>query len=62
MNNVELMLEVNRLSTIEKLQKENKILNDKLGKIEQIVKAYDGSTTSMIKQFSEIQKILEQDN
>jgi len=37
MNNIELMLEVNRLSTIEKLQKENKILNDKIEKIKQIV-------------------------
>lgn len=34
---------------------------NKLDKIEQIVKEYDGSTLSMIKQFSEIQKVLEQE-
>lgn len=34
---------------------------EKLEKIEQIVKEYDGSTTSMIKQFSEIQRVLEQE-
>lgn len=33
---------------------------DKLDKIEQIVNNYDGSIPSMIKQFSEIQKVLEQ--
>ena len=33
----------------------------KLEKIEQIVADYDGSTPSMIKQFSELQKILEQE-
>ena len=32
---------------------------EKLEKIEQILNAYDGSTPSMIKQFSEIQKVLE---
>ena len=32
---------------------------DKLEKIEQIVSNYDGSQASMIKQFSEIQKVLE---
>lgn len=31
---------------------------DKLDKIRQIVNNYDGSTPSMIKQFSEIQKVL----
>ena len=34
---------------------------EKLDKIEQIIKAYDGSAVSMIKQFSEIQRILEQE-
>lgn len=34
---------------------------DKLDKVEQIVKSYDGSAPSMIKQFSEIQKVLEQE-
>lgn len=34
---------------------------EKLEKIEQIVKDYDGSMPSMIKQFSEIQKVLEQE-
>ena len=34
---------------------------DKLAKIKQIVKDYDGSQASMIKQFSEIQKVLEQE-
>ncbi len=34
---------------------------EKLENIEQIVKEYDGSTLSMIKQFSEIQKVLEQE-
>ena len=34
---------------------------DKLEKIEQIIKGYDGSTPSMIKQFSEIQKALEKE-
>ena len=31
----------------------------KLEKIEQIIKDYDGTTPSMIKQFSEIQKVLD---
>lgn len=31
----------------------------KLNKIEQIIKDYDGTTPSMIKQFSEIQKVLD---
>ena len=34
---------------------------EKLEKIEQIVKDYDGTTPSMIKQFSEIQKVLEKE-
>ena len=34
----------------------------RLDQVEQIVKAYDGSIPSMITQFSEIQKVLEQDN
>lgn len=33
----------------------------KLSKIKQIVKDYDGTTLSMIKQFSEIQKVLEKE-
>ncbi len=33
----------------------------KLNKIEQIIKDYDGTTPSMIKQFSEIQKVLEKE-
>lgn len=33
----------------------------KLEQIEQIIADYDGSTVSMIKQFSEIQKVLEQE-
>lgn len=33
--------------------------HEKLQKIKQIVKDYDGSTPSMIKQFSEIQEVLE---
>ena len=41
---------------------EKKTLNDKLDKIEQIVNDFDGSTPSMIKQFSEIQKVLEGNN
>ena len=32
---------------------------EKIEKIEQIVNAYDGTTPSMIKQFSEIQKVLD---
>lgn len=44
MNNTELMLEINRLSTIEKLKKENKILNDKIKKIRQIIKNYDNDS------------------
>jgi hypothetical protein len=39
----------------------NDELQAKLDKIEQIVNNYDGSTPSMIKQFSEIQKVLEQE-
>lgn len=35
---------------------------NKLDKIEQIIADYDGSAPSMIKQFSELQRILEQDN
>ena len=42
-----------------KLEKENKRLKAKLYRIEQIVKDYDGTTPSVIKQFSEIQKVLE---
>ena len=38
----------------------NDELQAKLDKIKQIVNNYDGSTPSMIKQFSEIQKVLEQ--
>lgn len=34
---------------------------EKLEQIEQIVKNYDGSMPSMIKQFSEIQKVLKQE-
>lgn len=34
---------------------------ERLEQIEQIAKEYDGSTPSMIKQFSEIQKVLEQE-
>lgn len=34
---------------------------DKLDKIEQVVKDYDGTTSSLIKQFIEIQKVLEQE-
>lgn len=33
----------------------------RLDQIKQIVNDYDGSTPSMIKQFSEIQKVLEQE-
>ena len=33
----------------------------KLNKIKQIIKDYDGTTPSMIKQFSEIQKVLEKE-
>ena len=33
---------------------------EKLDKVKQILADYDGSTVSMIKQFSEIQKIIEQ--
>lgn len=39
----------------------NDELQAKLDKIEQIINNYDGSIPSMIKQFSEIQKILEQE-
>lgn len=39
----------------------NDELQAKVEKIRQIVNNYDGSTPSMIKQFSEIQKILEQE-
>lgn len=35
--------------------------SEKLEKIRQIVADYDGSSVSMIKQFSEIQKVLEQE-
>lgn len=34
---------------------------EKLEKIELILKNYDGSIPSMVKQFSEIQKVLEQE-
>lgn len=36
-------------------------LEEKLDKIEQLVKDYDGTIPSMIKQFSEIQKVLEEE-
>ena len=35
--------------------------HEKLEKIEQIVKDYDGTIPSMIKQFSEIQKVLDKE-
>lgn len=35
--------------------------HEKLERIEQIVEDYDGSAVSMVKQFSEIQEILEQE-
>ena len=35
--------------------------HEKLEKIEQIVKDYDGSIPNMIRQFSEIQKVLEEE-
>lgn len=35
---------------------------NKLDKIEQIIADYDGSIPSMIKQFSELQKVLEENN
>lgn len=35
---------------------------EKLERIEQIVSDYDGSTPSIVKQFSEIQKLLEKNN
>jgi chromosome condensin MukBEF complex kleisin-like MukF subunit len=38
----------------------NDKLQAKLDKIKQIVSNYDGTTQSMIKQFSEIQKVLEE--
>lgn len=40
----------------------NDELQSKLDKIKQIVNNYDGTTPSMIKQFSEIQKVLEDNN
>lgn len=45
---------VTRLERLEQLE-------EKLEKIEQIVEDYDGSAVSMVKQFSEIQEILEQE-
>lgn len=35
---------------------------EKLDRIKKIVNKYDGSMPSMIKQFSEIQKVLDKDN
>ncbi len=53
---------LNSLGSINQmLELENKQLKNKLDKIEQIVKDYDGSQTSMIRQFSLIQKVLEQE-
>lgn len=47
--------------TTKELQEFYKGEREKLGKIEEIIADYDGSTVSMIKQFSEIQKIIEQE-
>ena len=45
--------------TTKELQEYYKGEHEKLERIEQIVNNYDGSTPSMIKQFSEIQKVLD---
>lgn len=47
--------------TTKELQEFYKGAHEKLEKIEAIIADYDGSTVSMIKQFSEIQKIIEQE-
>ena len=44
--------------TTKEMQEIYKDEHEKLERIKQIVKTYDGSTPSMIKQFSEIQKVL----
>ena len=47
--------------TTEEMQEFYKGEHEKLEQIERIVNNYDGSQASMIKQFSEIQKVLEQE-
>jgi cell division protein FtsB len=46
----------------QELWAENEDLEKKLDKVRQIVNNYDGTTPSMITQFSEIQKVLEENN
>lgn len=48
--------------TTKEMQEFYKGEHEKLERIEQIVNNYDGTTPSMIKQFSEIQKVLEENN
>jgi len=43
------------------LVEQNNSLKEKLGEIEHIVKDYDGSFPTMVKQFIEIRKVLEQE-
>lgn len=47
--------------TTKEMQEFYKGEHEKLERIEQMVADYDGSTVSMIKQFGEIQKVLEQE-
>ena len=47
--------------TTKEMQEYYKGEHEKLERIEQIVEDYDGSAVSMVKQFSEIQEILEQE-
>ena len=48
----------NPISEYSNLENEIQFLKERIEKIKQIVNDYDGSTPSMIKQFSEIQKVL----
>ena len=51
----------NQIKTIRWLTKKCNSMKYKLERIVKLVNDYDGSTPSMIKQFSEIQKVLEQE-
>ena len=50
-----------QIKTIRLLMEECDSMQYKLERIVELVNDYDGSTPSMIKQFSEIQKVLEQE-
>lgn len=51
-----------QIRTIRWLMEDNDSMTYKLERIVNIVNDYDGTTPSMIKQFSEIQKVLEENN